>query len=190
MALFGGSRDISLFHNLNKELINDIIQTEVAYYKFALEQTIANVYGEAMGKNYYEPMKIACLINKSDQAWSSDAFGSDVNQSINFQFLKNELTNINLIPEVGDILLFRNNFYEIDGKIENQLILGRDPNYAISSETMDFGDSFSILVNAHISRVEKLNLIPLREGKYPTTIKLEGGIANEQLFTNLTGSNS
>jgi hypothetical protein len=178
MALFGGSRDISLFHNLNKELINDIIQTEVAYYKFALEQTQANVYGEAPGKNYFEPLKIACLINRNDQTWSSDDFGSDINQSINLNFLKDELKTINLIPEVGDIILFKNNFYEIDGRTENQLILGRDPDYAISTETTDFGDSFSILVSAHISRVEKLNLIPLREGKYPTTVKLDGGIAN------------
>ena len=165
MALFGGSRDISLFHNLNKELINDIIQTEVAYYKFALEQTTVNVYGEAPGKNYYEPLKIACLINRQDQSWSSDEFGSDINQTIGFQFLKDELKDINLIPEVGDILLFRNNFYEIDSKIENQLILGRDPDYALSTETTDFGDSFSILVNAVISGVQRLNLIPLREKK-------------------------
>jgi len=178
MALFGGSRDISLFHNLNKELINDIIQTEIAYYKFALEQTKANVYGEAPSKNFYEPLKISCLIDRSDQTWSSNEFGSDINQAIGFQFLKKELKNINLIPEVGDILLFRNNFYEIDSKIENQLILGRDPDYAISTETTDFGDSFSILISAHISRVEKLNLIPLRGGKYPTTTKVDGGIAN------------
>ena len=179
MALFGGSRDISLFHNLNKELLNDIIQTEVAYYKFALEQTTVNVYGEAPGKNYFEPLKIACLINREDQSWSSNEFGSDVNQIANFRFLKNDLRNINLIPEVGDLLLFRNNFYEVDSKIENQLIFGRDPDYAISTETTDFGDSFSILINTHISRVEKLNLIPLREGKYPTTVKLEGGKANK-----------
>jgi|TARA_B110000908_G_C10236617_1_gene443690 hypothetical protein len=179
MALFGKSRDISLFHNLNNELLKDIIQTEVAYYKFALEQTTANVYGESMGKSYYEPMKIACLINRSDQSWSSNEFGSDVNQSVGFQFLKNELRNINLIPEVGDVLLFRNNFYELDGKIENQLIMGRDPDYSISTETTDFGDSFSILVSTHISRVEKLNLIPLRGGKYPTTTKVDGGIANQ-----------
>ena len=178
MALFGKSRDISLFHNLNKELINDLIQTEIAYYKFALEQTTVNVYGEAPGKNYYEPMKIACLIDKQDQSWSSDNFGSDVNQIINFRFLKEELRNINLIPEVGDLLLFKNNFYEVDSRIENQFILGRDPNYALSTETTDFGDSFSILVNTHISRVEKLNLIPLRGGKYPSTTKVEGGIAN------------
>ena len=178
MALFGGNRDISLFHSLNKELINDILQTEVAYYKFALEQTKVNVYGEAPGKNYFEPLKIACLINRTDQSWSSDDFGSDVNQEIGFRFLKDELKNINLVPEIGDLLLFRNNFYEIDSRTENQLILGRDPDYAISTETVGFGDSFSILVNAHISRVEKLNLIPLREGKYPTTTKLDGVTAN------------
>ena len=88
MALFGGSRDISLFKYINKELINDIIQTEVGYYKFALEQTTSNVYGESMGKVYYEPMKIACLIDRQDQSWSSDNFGSDINQTINFKFLK------------------------------------------------------------------------------------------------------
>ena len=178
MALFGRSRDISLFHNLNSELIKDIIQTEVAYYKFALEQTTSNVYGESMGKVYYEPMKIACLIDRDDQSWSSDDFGSDINQTIGFSFLKNELKDINLIPEIGDFLFFRNNFYEVDSRIENQLILGRDPDYALSTEVANHGDSFSIIINAHISRVEKLNLIPLRGDKYPVTIKSYGGEAN------------
>ena len=179
MALFGKNRDINLFHTINSELLKDIIQTEVAYYKFALEQTNVNVYGEAPGKNYYEPMKIACLIERGDQVWSSDDFGSDVNQSFDFRFLKEELKGINLVPEIGDILLFRNNFYEIDAKIENQLIMGRDKDYAISKETIDHGESFSVLVNTHISRVEKLNLIPLRGGKYPTTTKVDGGNANK-----------
>ena len=178
MALFGGSRDVSLFRSLNKELINDIIQTEIAFYKFALEQTKVNVYGEAPGKQYFEPLKIACLINREDQSWSSDNFGSDINQIVNFRFLKDELRDINLVPEIGDLLLFRNNFYEVDSKIENQLILGRDPDYAIAEETTDFGDSFSIILSGVLSGVQRLNLIPLREGKYPTTQKLNGGTAN------------
>jgi hypothetical protein len=178
MALFGGIRDIHLFHRLNNELLKDIIQTEVAYYKFALDQTSVNVYGEAPGKQYYEPLKIACLITREDQTWSSDDFGSDINQNHAFAFLKDDLKEIALVPEIGDILLFRNNFFEVDTRIENQLILGRDTDYAISKETTDFGESFSVLVNTHISRVEKLNLIPLRGGKYPTTEKLDGGIAN------------
>ena len=178
MALFGKARDISLFHTINSELLKDIIQTEVAYYKFALNQTTSNVYGESMGKVYYEPMKIACLIDRQDEAWSSDDFGSDINQNIEFKFLKKELKNINLVPEVGDILLFRNNFFEADSKSENQFFMGRDPNYALSTETTEHGDSFSIIISTHLSRVEKLNLIPLRGGKYPSTTTLSGGEAN------------
>ena len=176
MALFGAGRDISLFNNLNKELIKDIIQTEVAYYKFALEQTTSNVYGESMGKVYYEPIKIACLIDREDQVWSSNDFGSDINQNHKFSFLKDQLEGLNLVPEVGDIILFRNNFFEADSKIENQLIMGKDPNYSLSGDTvmngtghLGHGASFSIIVNAHISRVEKLNLIPLRGDTYPIT---------------------
>ena len=96
MALFGGLRDVSLFKNISKELINDIIQTEIAYYKFVAKRTHVNVYGEAPDKNYYEPLKIACLINREDQSWSSDDFGPDINQTIGFKFLKQELRDINL----------------------------------------------------------------------------------------------
>ena len=178
MALFGGSRDISLFNTISKELINDIIQTEVAYYKFVAKRTNINVYGEAPLKNYYEPLKIASLINRQDQSWSSDDFGPDINQTISFTFLKQELKDINLLPEVGDLILFRNNFYEVDGRVENQLILGKDPDYALATETTNFGDSFSIIVNTHISRVEKLSLIPFRGGVYPGIEKIDGGVAN------------
>ena len=178
MALFGGSRDISLFQSISKELINDIIQSEVGYYKFVLERTTANVYGESMGKMFYEPVRIACLMKREDQSWSSDDFGSDVDQTFNFRFLRKELVDLNLVPEVGDILLFRNNFYEVDSRVENQLIMSKDPDYAISTGTVDFGTSHSIILNTHLSRVEKLNLIPLRGGKYPSTTKITDGIAN------------
>jgi|TARA_R110000744_G_scaffold120725_2_gene224947 hypothetical protein len=178
MALFGGSRDISLFNTVSKELINDIIQTEIAYYKFTLEHTKTNVYGESPQKNYYEPLKIASLIDRSDQTWSSDEFGPDVNQIIKFTFLRKEFINLNLFSDVGDLILFRNNFYEVDSRTENQLAFGKDPDYALSSETSDFGGNYSITLNTHISRVEKLSLVPLRGGKYPTTTQSSGGEAN------------
>ncbi len=178
MTLFGGSRDISLFNTLSKELINDIIQTEVGYYKFVIERTTSNVYGESAGKVYYEPVRIAGLIDRKDQTWTTEDFGPDVTQNIDFKFLKDELITINLIPEVGDILLFRNNFYEVNGRVENQLILGKDPDYAISTGATDFGNSHSIILQTHISDITKLNLIPLRGGKYPSTTKITDGTAN------------
>ena len=37
MALFGGQRDISLFRHINRELINDIIDTKVDIVKHAIK---------------------------------------------------------------------------------------------------------------------------------------------------------
>ena len=51
MALFGGSRDISLFNTISKELINDIIQTEIAYYKLASPPDDLFIVG------YFPPLK-------------------------------------------------------------------------------------------------------------------------------------
>jgi hypothetical protein len=169
MPLFGGSRDISLFNTMNKELINDIIQTEIAYYKFALDETVSNIYGESSKKSYYEPLRLSCLIEKDAQEWSSDDFGPDIKQTYRYKFLKDDLININLFPEVGDLILFNNDFWEVDTFIENQFFVGKKPEFAISEDTQDFGVSLSIILSTHLSRIEKLNLIPLRGGKYPTT---------------------
>ena len=61
MALFGSARDISLIRRLNKELINDIVDTEVYYYKLVISDTNANLYGEGKDKVYYNPVKVPCL---------------------------------------------------------------------------------------------------------------------------------
>ena len=178
MPLFGGSRDISLFRTMNRELINDIIQTEIAYYKIVLDKSITNVYGESSKKYYFEPIRISCLINKDEQEWSSDAFGPDINQKYEYRFLKADLNGINLFPEVGDIILFNNDFWEVDTLVENQFFVGKKPEFAISEDNIDFGVSLSIILGTHLSRIEKLNLIPLRSGKYPITTKASSSLAN------------
>ena len=180
MPLFGGSRDISLFRQMNRELINDIIQTEIGYYKIVLDQNQPNLYGEAPDKVYYEPVRLSSLITRTDQSWNASDFGHDFTQTIQYSFLRDDLVELNLVPEIGDIILFNNNFFEIDSLVENEFIVGKVPDYSISEDTRDFGSSLSIIVNTHISRVEKLNLIPLRNGVYPTTHIASGSTpANE-----------
>ena len=53
MALFGGSRDISLFRHLNRELMGNIITQQCAFYKFSLKETKTNIYGEAASGKFY-----------------------------------------------------------------------------------------------------------------------------------------
>jgi hypothetical protein len=157
MALFGGSRDISLFRHINKELINNIIQQSVGYYKIALDKTESNLYGESLNKTYNDPILVNCLIERTPQTWAETEFGADVIQDITVRFLRDILVDINLVPEVGDVVLWQENYYEIAGIIENQLVVGKDPSYAYD-DTTDFGSSISIIVNAQYVRPEKLGI--------------------------------
>jgi hypothetical protein len=158
MALFGGSRDISLFRHINKELINNIIQQSVGYYKIALDKTSSNIYGESLIKTYNDPILVNCLIERTPPTWSETEFGADITQDITVRFLRDILVDINLVPEVGDVVLWQNDYYEVDGTVENQLVVGKDPSFAYDSDVTDFGSSISIIVTAKFIRPEKLGL--------------------------------
>ena len=66
MALFGSARDASLVRSINRELIYDFIDTEIAFYKLSLDDTAANMYDEADNKVYYAPMRFNALLLYSD----------------------------------------------------------------------------------------------------------------------------
>lgn len=162
MALFGKSRDISLFTTLNKELIVDIIDTEVAVFKLSLEQTTTNIYEESDNKIYYAGVKISCLINRSAQQYNFDNPTIDFSQNIEFQFLRDILKEVEVVIEVGDLIEYNGEYYEIDNVIENQYILGKNPDYASTGE--EWGANFSIIAQGHLTRRSKLNIEPIRSG--------------------------
>jgi hypothetical protein len=158
MALYGGSRDISFIRHVNKELINDIIEQQVGYYKISLDKTSSNLYGESLNKTYNDPVLVNCLIERTDQSWSETDFGPDITRTINVRFLRDILVDIQLVPEVGDVVLWQENYYEISALVENQFVVGKDPSYSYSDNITDFGSSLSIIVTAQYIRPEKLGL--------------------------------
>ena len=174
MSLFGTSRDASLIRHIGRELINNIIEQQVGYYKINLAETTTNMYGESNGsKIYYDPVLVNCLIERSAQEWTTDSFGPDVARKIQLRFLKDDLAGTNLsielpeggkgfqygiLPEVGDVVVWQNNYYEVDDVLENQYFVGKDPDYSYSTDNDNFGSSISIIVNAHYTRVEKLGI--------------------------------
>tara|TARA_R110002167_G_scaffold317283_2_gene522954 strand:+ start:126 stop:674 length:549 start_codon:yes stop_codon:yes gene_type:complete len=172
MPLFGGARDISLFRTMNKELINNIIQTEIGYYKFIIQDSETNVYGESEKKTYYEPLLIPTLINKEDQVWNESDFGSDTTQQMTFAFLRDTLVDKNLLPQIGDVVLYNNDYFEFNSIVENQFLAGKNPDYSMNEDTDGFGTSLSIICKASKSRVEILNTVPLRSGIYPSITKV------------------
>lgn len=174
MSLFGEARDISLFRHINRELINNIIEQQVGYYKIVLDRTNSNMYGEANGtKIYNDPVLINCLVDRGDQNTDTDEFGPDVNRTVSFRFLRDDLAGnslstelnndakgftYNIVPEVGDVILWNNDYYEVDGIIENQYFMGKYPEYSYSSDNDNFGTSLSIILSTHYMRPEKLGL--------------------------------
>jgi hypothetical protein len=166
MALFGSSRDISMFLNLNKELINNVIQQEVDYYQLDLESTKTNVYGEAsQNKIYYTPTRLTCLVERNTQTYAvDDQIGVDLSQQYSFRFLHRALKDIDLYPAVGDIIEIENQYYEIDSVVENQFILGKDSDYS-KSVGPEFGESWSIICAGHLTRITKLMIKNARGGQ-------------------------
>jgi hypothetical protein len=177
MALYGANRDISLFRHLNRELMNNIIEQKVGYYKINLDKSLPNMYGESTKKTYNDPVLLNCLIERGDTDPKTDEFGMDITRTMKFRFLRDDLAGIdlstdqpadgtgftyNIVPEVGDVILWNNDYYEVNNANENQLIVGKDPLYSYASQTDNFGSSWSIIVEAFYIRPEKLGIAQQR----------------------------
>ena len=86
MALFGGARDISLFRTVSRELVNDLIDTEVDILKTSVYDVNENLYGESIDKIFKPGVRVNCLIDVEDQEWDSTEFGPDINQAAKLVF--------------------------------------------------------------------------------------------------------
>lgn len=161
MSIFGSQRDFALITKMNRALLRDIIEQEVGYYKISLEDTQANIYGEALEKTYYDPIIMQCLITRGDQIFTVDDFGPDVGRQLSFAFLREDMTDVQLVPEVGDIIMLNEDYYEVDVVRENQFFFGKDNNYNFARSDA-YGASISIVCDAHLTRVEKLNISQVR----------------------------
>jgi hypothetical protein len=121
MALFGSARDISLFRHLNRELLWDVITQQCVYYKLNLNQTKVNMYGESAGEKFYEaPVLFNALISREAQTRSVDEFGVDFSWDVEFRFFLDDLVDANLVPEVGDIIMYQEGYWEVDNTNANQ----------------------------------------------------------------------
>lgn len=166
MALFGSSRDISMFTKVNNELLDNIIQQEVDFYQLNIEHTNTNLYGEApQGKIYNQPIRLTCLIERGEGTFNvDDQMGADLSQTYTFKFFHKKMYDLGLWPEVGDLIENRGNFYEIDSISENQFVVGKDADYP-KNVGPEFGSSWSLICAAHYTKISKLQILDSRGGQ-------------------------
>ena len=106
--MFGRERDATLVRTLNRELMGNIITQQAAIYKYKLEETVTNIYGEAAGEKFYDgPFLFNCLILRQPQSYPEDELGIEYQRNIRFSFLRADLVDANIVPQVGDIILYQ-----------------------------------------------------------------------------------
>ena len=164
MALFGGSRDINLFTTINRELMGDIITQQCAFYKYELAKTRVNIYGEsAHGRYFNGPILFNVLIARQDQEYSESELGVDFKWGIEFRFLREDLVDANVVPQVGDVILYQEGYYEVTTTNANQYFLGKNPDYPNNVNPLNpglenFGSNFSIICNTIYTPGDKLGI--------------------------------
>jgi len=160
MSYFGRSRDISMFSNINNELLGQIIEQKIGYYQIILDETPPNIYGESLTKKYNGPVLINCLLERGDITPITDNFGMDFERKLVVRFFQPHLIAANVEPSVGDIILWNEDYYEVNNVNENQLITGKDPLYAYTGANgvPDTGTSLSIILECFYTRPEKVGI--------------------------------
>lgn len=168
MALFGKARDISMFRHLNRELLGDIITQQCALYKFVLDKTIVNMYGEASGGKYYEgPILLNSLITIENKTDGTSELGVDFNWSIKVAFLRDDLVDANIVPQIGDIILYQESYFEVDNSYDTQYFVGKDPDYPYNVNPLNpgleqFGYNVSIVCETHYIPADRVNIVKQR----------------------------
>jgi hypothetical protein len=160
MALFGGSRDVSLIRRLNRELINSIINTEVIVYKIATQYIKTNIYGESAKKVFFNPMRINSLITREGKDFDGDDYTTFIRE-ISFSFLRDDLKDLNLVIQEGDIIKWDAEYYELNLVSSNQLWMGRNPDTLLATveDGQDrFGYNVSVVAKGMKTTADRLGI--------------------------------
>ena len=174
MAMFARQRDISLIRRLNREVMGNVITQQCALYQYKLEETKVNIYGESAAEKFFNgPFLFNCLIDRQDEQFAEDEEGIQFAQPINFYFLRDDLVDAQVEPEVGDIILYQGGYYGIDGTVANQYFSGKNPDYPnkgsdgsanpLNPDLELFGTNLSILCSTYYMPADKVAISPFKE---------------------------
>ena len=174
MAMFARQRDVSLVRHLNREVMGNVITQQAAFCQYKLEETKVNIYGESAAEKFYNgPFLFNCLIDRQDEEFGENEEGIQFAQPINFYFLRDDLVDAQVEPEVGDIILYQEGYYGVDGTIANQYWSGKNPQYPNNNSdgtpnplnpNLDlFGTNLSVICTTYYIPADKVAISPYKE---------------------------
>jgi hypothetical protein len=148
MPRFIGARDYNFFQNISRELIDEVVQTQVFFYKLIAGETTVNLYGEALDKSYYDGVSVFAMLQYGDETQQYDGFGQDTEQDVTVRLNQDTCILKDIYPEIGDFFYFNNSFYEITNTNQTQLV------------GMQVENNFGIECITRLTRISQLNIKP------------------------------
>ena len=168
MALFASSRDASFLRYMNREVMGNVISQQCAIYKYKLAETKINMYGESSGGKFFEqPVLLFALITIGDNTSPTSELGVNFDWPMSFAFLRDDLVDANVHPEVGDIILYQESYWEVDNTNITQFWGGKDPDYPnnvnpTNPGLAEFGYNVSVTCECHYVPSDRVNIIRTR----------------------------
>tara|TARA_R110002060_G_scaffold5564_2_gene8622 strand:- start:477 stop:902 length:426 start_codon:yes stop_codon:yes gene_type:complete len=137
------------------------------------------------------PVLLNTLVERTDNIYPETDLGTDYDKEIQFSFLRDDLLGKNedfngegmsytdttaqygadLVPQVGDIIMYNEGYYELHEVISNQYFVGKNPDYPndpnpinapLNGDLSNYGSNISIICKSHYVQADKLGLTQAR----------------------------
>ena len=125
--LFVGEKEKNLVKQINDEIIERVVGQTIVYYPISLEHTnYHDLYGEAIQKNFLDPVRVYAMVKYQSQTTTVTPLGVDRIERINVAFHKRRLTeDQDLFVREGDFIQYCEHFYEILSLEEPKWLFGQ-----------------------------------------------------------------
>jgi len=149
MPRFNSPRDVGFFRQISSELVDDVVETPVVFYKLNVSETSYNLYGESLAKQWYQGYQTFCLIERQETITNYEFFGPDTARTAKFRFNKHTLEKGDFYPEVGDLIYVDDVYYEVSNVSLDQWVGGLNVN------------KFSVICETFMTRKSAVDLDPI-----------------------------
>ena len=168
MPKFFNAKDLDFIKTISEEVVDYLVEQAVVLFKVSVGETKTNLYGESLGKVWRAPSTLMCIVDREPMNVVYEGFGADKSQTVEFRFnierLREESYSVPKVrdingtlipteaiqnttvgyPEIGDVILFDEAYYEVGHITANALVGGQPEIY--NSESSSFEDTRMQLV--------------------------------------------
>jgi len=181
MPRFFNAKDLDFLKTIAEEVVDYVAEQAVVLFKVSVGETKTNLYGESLGKVWRKPSTLMCIVEREPTVIQYEGFGADKTQTVEFRFniqrLRDESYSVPRVrdingtlipteaiqnvqvgyPEIGDVILFDEVYYEVGHITANALIGGSPEIY--DQESGEFEDARGTLIcQAHMVRRSQVQI--------------------------------